>query len=197
MSVWAMNGQGALVGCVPDEQLLEAMVRCGADLVAMRKVLHSAGANVVDMQLAKPGADTVEASRQSIPDFLIWSWIAIFSKRAVSTAIECGSNREEFWPCRFESNPGEEFFLHLPMKAFDIVDVYHSTFKLILPLDPPIPMFIERLVTKPLPDFLPPCFRAKQGRAAQVFSKLFVRDDFKLAWQRNSFVGADFGLLSM
>jgi hypothetical protein len=162
----------------------------------MRKVLHSAGANIIDMQLAKTGADTVETSRQSIPDFLTWSWIAIFSSRAASIAIECGNEPEEFWPCRFQTNPDEASFLHLPMKAFDIVDVVRSTFKVILPLDPPIPMFIERLVTKPLPDFLPPCFRAKQGMTAQVFSELFVRDDFRLAWQRNSFVGADFRLLS-
>src|SRR5215471_12123118 len=123
--IWAMDGQsdGALGGYVPDEHLSTAMALCGANLVAVRKVLHSARANPVEMQLAKPGADTAERSRQSIPDFLIWSWIAIFSSRAASTAIECGNEPEEFWPCRFQSNPEEKFFLHLPVKAFDIVDV--------------------------------------------------------------------------
>jgi len=195
VKIWEMNPEeGSLVGTMPDE-LLKTLVRCGSP-AEERKALHAAGASVVHMQLAKPSAATVENTRQSLPDLVIWSSIRIFSRRAVSAAIEYGCESEEFWPCRFQSNPEEEFFLHLPVKVFDIVDVDKSTFKHILPLNPPIPMFIEKLVTKPLPEHLTPIFRAERPGTVQVFSELFVRDDFKLAWNRNAFAGAVFRLLS-
>ena len=190
-----MNAQeGSLGGYMPGE-LSKKLVLCG-NSAAARKALHAAGARVVQLQIAKPTADTVEKKRQSIPDLVIWAWIPIFSRRAASAAIECGCEPEDFWPCRFQTNPDEEFFLHLPLKVFNIVDVDKSTFKHILPLEPPIPTFIEKLGAKPLPEHLPPFFRAEIPGTDQVFGEIFVRDDFKLAWQRNAFAGADFRLLS-
>ncbi len=197
MTIWAMRGQeGSLVGFVPDERLAKAITTCGMNPIAVREVLRAAGMEIFDMQIAEPSATRVEMNRQSIPDLVIWSWIAIFSQRAASTAVELGCEAGEFWPCRFQSNPEEEFFFHLPLKVFDIVDVKRSTFRHILPVDPPIPMFIEALVTKQLPDELPPCFRAETPGTTIVFSELFVRDDFRLAWDRNAFRGAVFRRLS-
>jgi len=148
------------------------------------------------MQLAKPLGDSVESSKQDIPDFVIWSWLAAFSVRAVSMAIEMGCGTSEFWPCRFLSNPNEKFFFHLPEKMFDIVDVEKSTFRHVLPLNPPVPVFIEHLVTKPVPQHIPPIFRAEIPGRGQVFRELFVRDPFRLAWEKWRFSGATFRQLT-
>jgi hypothetical protein len=197
MKLWEMRREeGALIGYVPDEKLSVAITRCGIEPAAVRNALSVANANTVDMQLAKPSAATVQTERQVIPDVVFWSWIAIFSDRAVSTALEFGCEPDEFWPCRFQSNPEQKFFFHLPMKSFDIVDIEKSTFRQILPIDPPIPMFIEMLVTKELPKDLPPCFRADLPRTNLVFSELFACEDFKLSWDHKGFSGAKFRRLS-
>jgi hypothetical protein len=197
MKFWEMSGQeGALVGFVPDEKLSMAMTHCGINPVAVRNALHLAKADPVDMQLGEHSAATVRKEKQVIPDLVFWSWIAIFSDRATTTAIEFDCEPDEFWPCRFQSNPGEQFFFHLPTRCFDIVDIEKSAFRQILPLNPPIPMFIERLAVKQFPDHLPPCFRAKIPRTKQVFSELLIRDDFKLAWEQRAFRGAKFRQLS-
>lgn len=197
MIFWAISGEeGALVGFLPDPTLLRAITLCGLNPGAVRDALDRARANPVDMQIGKPSAATVEKERQEIPDLVIWSWIAIFSDRAASTAIELGCGADEFWPCRFQTNPGEKFFFHLPTRIFDIIDIEKSTFLHVLPLDPPVPMFIKHLATKQLPDHLPPCFRVEIPRIGQVFTELFVREDFKLAWEQRSFSGATFRGLS-
>jgi len=173
-----------------------AMTLCGINPGAVRGALGVANVNTVDMQLGKPSAATVEKERQIVPDIVFWSWIAIFSDRAASAAIKFGCEPDEFWQCHFQSNPGEKFFFHLPTKSFDVVDIEKSSFRQSLPIDPRIPMFIELLVTKQLPNYLPPCFRADIPRTKQVFSELFVREDFKLAWDRKGFNGAKFRQLT-
>lgn len=197
MIFWEMSKQeGTLVGFIPDETLLRGLTGCGRNPGAVRDALDRARANPVDMQIGKPSAVTVEKERQEIPDLVFWSWIPIFSDRAASAMIELGCETDEFWPCRFQSNPGEKYFFHLPARCFDIIDIDKSTFRHVLPLDPPIPMFIEHLATKQLPDHLPPCFRVEIPRIGQVFSEVFVREDFKIAWERKSFSGAEFRRLS-
>jgi len=197
MKLWEINAQeGALIGYVPDKNLSMAITLCGINPGSVRDVLRLAKTNVIDMQLGKPSAAIVEKDRQSIPDIVFWSWIAIFSERAVSTAIELGCERGEFWPCGFQTNPEDRFFFHLPTKTFNIVNVEKSNFSHILPLDPPVPTSIKHLVTGCLPDDLPPCFRAEIPQTKQVFGELIVRDDFRRSWERKSLQGAMFRQLS-
>ena len=162
----------------------------------MRNAFSLANAKPVDMQVARPSAATVEREHQEIPDLVIWSWITIFSNRAASTAIELGCEAEEFWPCQFRSNPDERFFFHLPVKTFDIIDIDKSTYRHFLPVEPPIPVFIEQLMLRQSSDHLPPCFRIEIPRTGQVFSELVVREDFKVAWEEKAFRGAEFRRLS-
>ena len=118
MTFWEMSAQeGTLIGFIPDETLLKGLTGCGSDLGAIRNVFDQAKASPVDMQLAKPSAATVEKEKQEIPDHVIWSWIPIFSDRAASTAIELGCGTDEFWPCRFQTNPEEKFFFIYPQEA--------------------------------------------------------------------------------
>jgi hypothetical protein len=188
--------EGTLIGYVPNAKLSMTLSHCGINPAAIRNALSVANVDKIDMQLGKPSAATVETEWQVIPDLMFWSWITIFSGKAVSMATELGCDPDEFWPCQFQSNPEEKFFFHLPKRTFHIIDVEKSIFRQILPLDPPIPMFVERLVTKDVPEHLPPCFRVDIPRTNQVFSELFVREDFKLAWNRRAFTGAKFRQLS-
>lgn len=195
MTLWEANKKdGTLVGYVPDAILSKKLVACGTPLAA-RRAFEQAKSNPVDMQLAKPIDNIVEKSKQDVPDFVIWSWMAIFSDRVVSMAIEMGCLRSEFWPCRFQTNPGENFFFHLPEKTFDIVDMEKSTFRHILPLNPPIPMFFEHLVIERTTEYVPPCFRVEIPKRGQIFQELLVRDDFRLAWENKGFTGATFRCL--
>jgi hypothetical protein len=132
-----------------------------------------------------------------VPDVVFWSWgIPIFSSKLRENIESIDQNPGEFWKCRFLSNPGEEFFMHLPSKAFDLIDVEKSTFKSVLPTNPPLRLFLEAAVVKNYPTELPGCFRCENPGTGQVFSEVFVRADFPLLWQRMGYSGASFVKLS-
>jgi hypothetical protein len=197
MRLWLMIEMELDFGSVMcDRKLVSAGSLCGSSTVALRNVLFAQNVGMIEMGLARPGETTTLSARQLIPDFLRWVSTPIFSDRAAGLAIEHGCAREEFWPCRFESNPDERYFFHLPTGAVDIVDYDRSIFRMTLPGTPPIPMFAEMVKTKRLPTPGVPCFRALIPGSEQVLVELFVRDDFKEEWERNSFRGAEFCGLS-
>jgi len=197
MILWEMSSdEGMLVGYVPDKSLSKALTLCGINPVAVRKALVAAHARPANMQVVKPSADKVEREPQNIPNIVFWAWIPIFSDTAASAAIELGCESDEFWPCRFQSNPKEKYHIHLPTKTFDIVDVEKSTFRHVLPLNPPVPMYFERLVTRTTLEDVPPCFRANIPGTNQTFPRLLVREDFKLIWEKDRFSGAVFRQLT-
>jgi hypothetical protein len=173
MTLWELQlkVEGTYGAFMPDGDLMKKASLCGISPVDVREVFRAAGADPVELQLVKSSGTEVETERQIISDYLVWSWAPIFSERAASLAIELGCEPDEFWACRFQTNPGEAFFFHLPIRSFDVVDVENSTFLMTLPGDPPFSMFIDRLVTKLLPDQLPPCFRVKMPRTRQTFSE--------------------------
>ena len=144
------------------------------------------------MQSGKPNAKNVESGRQILPDMLVWSWLLIFSTRAIRALTAAGCAGGEFWPCRFDTNPDDEFFFFLPEKHYDIIDFEKSKFRIVLPLDPPVPILIESLVALPLVEELPPCFHAEYPGRDIAFPDMFVRDDFKRKWEENGFTGARF-----
>jgi hypothetical protein len=192
MKLWQMNQEKGDLGAVMPKELQRAASLCGISPIGVREVFHSANVDAISMQIAKGGSPTVETSRQVIPDFLIWVSMPIFSKRAASLAMELGCSSEEFWPCRFQTNPDESYFFHLPTKSFDIIDYEKSRFLMTIPGDPPLPMFIQEVKVKQIPDFIPSCFRASIPGVSQVLLELFVRDDFRNEWEQGRFSGATF-----
>ena len=123
-----------------------------------------------------------------VPDFLLWGWVPIFSECAKSLAAEFGCQHSDFWNCHFQSNPGETFFLHLPLRVYDIVDANKSRFLATVPL----PHFIQVLKTKPLSQALPGCFRANILGYVQIYTEVFALEEFRLEWQSKGLTGADF-----
>jgi hypothetical protein len=197
MEFWQMSQEAGELGSVTaDGELLKAASLCSNTPSALRKVFHSTNAQMVDMQVAKGGATTVEQGSQSIPDFLVLVSTPIFSDRAASLAIDLGCTPEEFLPCRFLTNPDERHFFHLPIKSYDVVDYENSSFLMTLPGNPPVPMFIQVMKAKQVSDVIPPCFRASIPGSDQVLVELFASDDLKTVWDQKGFSGATFRLMS-
>lgn len=199
MKYWAIQSQEAAPEVfLPNEELLRSSHRDGINPVTVRRTFAEAVESSRIMQIiAKDGLGVV-TERQPLPDLLFWSWVPIFSDRARKLAVKLGCEEEEFWPCRFESNPGDIFFMHLPERSHDVVDVAQSKFLMMIPMPdtPPIPHHIQSLVLGASSGLLPPCFRAPIPGQSQVFSELFVGDVFKQAWEQMGFTGALFRRLT-
>ncbi len=116
----------------------------------------------------------------------------VLSSRGRALAKKLGSADDDFWPCRFDINPGEAFFLILPNRTFDIVDTEKSLFSRVLPLDPPLPLEIGTLAFNRPPQGLPPLFHTRIPNTQAFFCGLLARDDFKTAWEQANLTGAAF-----
>ena len=196
MILWDMNsGKRTLTAVLSDEQndqLGLAMAHAGTDPVKVRKAFHAAGASPLKLQLMEEHKRTVETRRQVISDILLYYTMQIFSPRGKALAMRLGSVEEDFWPCRFDTNPDETFFLILPNRTFDIVDPSKSVFSRFVSIDPPIPSAIGTLAFNRPPQGLPPLFHTRIPNTQAFFCGLLVRDDFKAAWEQAKFTGATF-----
>ena len=196
MILWDMNsGQRTLTAVLSDErndQMGLAMARAGTSPVKARMVLRAAGADPLELQLMKEHKRTVETRRQMITDILLYGIAQILSARGKVLAMRLGSMEDDFWPCRFDTNPDEAFFLVLPNRTFDIVDPEKSVFSRFVSIDPPIPSEIGTLGFNRPPQGLPPLFRTRIPKTQAFFCGLLVRDDFKVAWEREKLTGATF-----
>lgn len=190
---WAIAGQeGVPQVFLPDAMLADAAHRDGINPVAAHRAFCAAKAKPARFQLVEPDGVTIALSRQAIPDLLFWSWVPIMSDRARGLFVEMGCEVDEFWPCDFESNPGEDFFMHLPQRSIDAVDMVRSTFLATIPVSTPIPHHILSLVLIDGAALLPSCFRAPMPGYDQVLGDLFVSEELKVAWERNGLTGAKF-----
>jgi hypothetical protein len=190
------EAEGELGSVIADGPFVEAVSLSAGSPIALREAFCAANLETVDMKLAKAGAAVAEVGCQDIPDFLTWVSTPIFSDRAASLAVELGCDQEEFWPCKFQTNPDQKYFFHLPMKSFDIVDFEQSSFLMTLPGNPPIPMFIQDLKVKKIPKHFTPCFRVSIPHSREVLVELFVREDFKIAFESHNFTGGKFRMLA-
>ena len=196
MILWDMNsGKRVLTAVMGDkntDQLRMALVDAGTDPVKVRKVFRAAGADPLELQLMKERKRTVETQRQVISDILLYGITQILSSRGRTLAKQLGSMDDDFWPCRFDTNPNETFFLVLPNRTFDIVDPEKSSFLSFVPIDPPVPIDIDTLRFNRPPQGLPPLFRTRIPGTKAFFCGLLARDDFKTAWEQAKFTGATF-----
>jgi hypothetical protein len=151
--LWKMEPkERALTGYMPNNTLSLATSVCGMNILAIPDVFIKEGVDVIDMELIEGRKPVSLKERQSVPDVVFWSWgIPIISSKSRDNIESIDQNPSEFWKCRFLSNPGEEFFMHLPSKAFDLIDVEKSTFKSVLPTNPPLRLFLEAAVVKNYP----------------------------------------------
>ena len=146
----------------------------------------------VELQLMKEMKHAVETRRQAISDTLTYGITQIVSPRGKALAKRLGSVDDDFWPCRFDVNPDETFFLVLPNRTFDIVDPEKSSFSRFVSIDPPVPIDIGTLAFNRPPQGLPPLFHTRIPNTQAFFRGLLARDDFKIAWERANFTGATF-----
>ena len=196
MILWDMNSDHRTLTGVPSgdrgDQLEGALVHAGANPVKARAALRAAGADPLELRLVKGGKRAPETGRQMISDILLHGITEILSARGKALAMRLGGAEDDFWPCRFDTNPDEAFFLVLPNRTFDIVDAEQSTFLNFVPTEPPVPAEIGILRFNRPPHDLPPLFRTRIPKTKLFFCGLLVRDDFKAAWEQSKFTGATF-----
>jgi hypothetical protein len=193
MTYWAMQtAEGTLGVFLPDRAVSNATHRDGINPDTVRKVLIDAGASEAKFQLVAKYGEILVRYQEDVRDLLFWSWIPIFSGKGRDLAISHGGDAEDFWPCRFESNPKDLFHLHLPKRAYDVVDIPRSKFLMFIPNKPPIPFHIQHLALRDEIIPVPPCFRYLVPGNEQMSGDLLVTDDFKKAWQAYGLSGADF-----
>jgi len=129
-------------------------------------------------------------------DMLTWNWVRIFSRRAHEMMVQIGVGTGDFVACVFDHQDVGEYFMYLPLKTCDVVDVDASSFSMFIPLKPPLPFGIKRLVFKGLKDSLPNCFLALVPGHQQVFNDVIVSDLFCAEWASRGLTGARFQRLT-
>lgn len=191
---WVMDRQeGTLDVFLPQEEMTRQSSSDGINPATVRKALLGVGGGepVVFQLVGRDGEITDDQSMRPT-DLLFWSWVPIFSDRAHKLILELGVSQADFVCCKFASASGDNFFLHLPLQAFDIVDATASQFTMMIPMQPPIPYGIRALCMRGVPDALPPCLRMSVPGHNQVFSELLVSDALRAAWNAERLSGAVF-----
>jgi len=200
MNLWKMTTDDATnIGPVLlDEELSRAVRRCGWKPNLVRETLRGSCVASIEMGIAKLRSSHLELAAIKLPDFLIWIWIPIVSLEGARVMIGLGCDSKEFWPCRFQTNPDEQYFFHLPLRSYDIVDYEKSEFlqSLAFPGKDAIPMFAKNICFNAPTDKLPPCFRVSIPKINQTLIDLFVNDEFRSVWIERHLSGAQFTLLT-
>lgn len=195
MNTWWVieRKEGTLDVFLPHEDLTRESSRNGINPDTVRTTLLSAfdGGPVLFQLVTGDGA--IDADHSARPtDLLFWSWVPIFSDRARKLILELGGDQSDFVPCVFASTGGEVFFLHLPGRSLDVLDLATSQFTMMIPMQPPLPHGIKVLGMRNTQAVLPPCFRMSVPGHSQVFSELIVSDALHAAWDAAGLSGAAF-----
>lgn len=193
MNYWAMEAaENSPFSLMQDGQLSDAVHRLGLSPNAAREAISASDCEPM-LQLFEPESDALAPLNLAVSDCTFCSWIPVFSVAARDLCLEFGSAAEDFLPCRFTTQPGCIFFLHLPTDVEHVVDVGQSEFLMTIPADPPIPFHITKLVLSSEPRT--GCFRAAIPGHQQVFAELMASLAFKDAWSRKGLTGARFRTL--
>lgn len=191
---WVMERQEGTLGVfLPHEEATRQTGLDGINPATARRVLLgvNGGEPVVFQLVGRDGETTADQSIRPT-DLLFWSWIPIFSDRARKLVLELGGSQADFVRCEFASVTRDQFFLHLPAQAFDIVDPATSQFTMTIPMQPPLPHGIRALCLRNVPAALPPCLRMAVPGHNQVFSELLVSKALRVAWNALRLTGAVF-----
>jgi len=173
-----------------DVSLLPSLNRHGCSLSTVRGVLAERGeGRPVRFQVISNDGGSLLKHCDALPDYLMWSWLPIFSARAVDqlSGIE---PEDSWWPCDIEGSEGE-YFLHVPEQGVSSLDVEGSRFKTFLPLKSPIPFGLE-LLSLTLGTTLPPLFRIATPGHPQVMAEVICTGEFKYRWEQAQLGGATF-----
>lgn len=143
--------------------------------------------------LIEPDQISLSTGFHRTTDCLLYSWLKIFSKRAADRIVALGSDPSDFISCDIDCNVGETYFLFMPRRLWDVVDIARSKFSLWLPGPPPIPLMPKKLAfNERALDNVPPCFYAENTIVHKPFTELLVTEEFVKEWNDHGFTGALF-----
>ena len=198
MKLWDLkiSSSASVSAMFADEEFwLRGQMR-GINPNAVRATLAAVPGAPVFMKLVDVDGNQVDFSADNVPDIVFWTWLPIFSERAKQLFLAHGANEADFWLCEFEKIRSAQFYLHVPTESYDILDMEHSKFRMIIPMDPPLPHLLELAKLRPdIPD-LPPCFRVAIPGHLQVLSELVVTDELKVDWEKTGLSGGEFRRLT-
>jgi len=200
MILWSIERQeGSLGVYMPNSDVTIKLSDTGISCSAVRGILTRCFNNrPIEFNLVTPGGRLSTRHRLQAPDFLMWSWIPIFSRRAVDLMFALGSRKADFMACEFVHTTSKTACMHLPILSFDIVDLQRSQFSMIIPTSPPLPIGIRKLAIRNTSDEEQAghCFRLEVPGHSQSFSEIVVSSRFASEWKAACFTGAEFRKLT-
>ena len=120
-----------------DETMAQAVFQAGILPSAIRQTLLEKSEGMLVLTSVKSGEDYLESAVDDVPDFLVWSWVGVFSSRAFRRLVELGAKEGDFLELEVEPFFDERFFAFLPLRLLDLIDFSKSEFCLKVPPDPP------------------------------------------------------------
>jgi hypothetical protein len=182
---------------LPDEIVVRQTQKQGLSCCRTRDVFdENYGKLGPNFRLISLDGRSLVDTPEDIPDLLIWSWLPIFSSRAVD-ALSSILEDDDFIPCKIEGAKQKNCFIHLPRESAEGLIVERSRFKSFVPMNPPIPIGPIEIVLDPRATWNRNIVRVAVPLTGQVLSDLFVSDIFGNEWFRHGLLGAIFKEISL
>ncbi len=191
MKFWALESDPSITVVIKSRITVEAIVRQGINSTAIREVLKTFEPSEFSLSLYDAVNQSFLESYSDAVDIISWSWVPIFSARAVELIMTFGGMEDDFIKCNIQGLSGQDFFLYLPKCSLNIVDFDKSAFLAWIPGEAPIPFRLEKLVTIGDPELLPHLLRAKSVNNEDLV-ELLISNEFKLSWESSGLINAIF-----
>ncbi|MDR7335517.1 hypothetical protein [Roseateles asaccharophilus] len=188
-SLWAIEPAGGVPQVhLVDESLLNAIASNGISPSTARQALLALP-EIASFELVAPDGLSLHQAAVPVGDWLQYSWFPIVSQRAFDLLVKLGCSEDEFIDVRVRVLGDEPFKAHLPLKSYDVLDWSTLVARHSIPLQPPIPFYIESVSSVAGVALAPPCFRVQARGHLQVLGEVFAQEHLRAAWQVGQFEG--------
>ena len=174
--------------------LRKAIINTSINTLNIRNLIRTLSAEPVRMNISDLRGKSLNLCAATLPDYRMYDWIPIISVRGVRLLINHGCDMSEFVSCDVDRIGPDQYFLHLPLVCYGSAAFHVRPAPLsILGPDNQITYASQPHVTFSALSFdLPPIYRVCEPARNRTLYELFARESFKLLWEQEGFVGAEF-----